>query len=339
MAIEYLNPEDRYDIEVFNRNFRQVESALNNMPPLDWLNLPDISQETGQKAVMLVHVSPSVCNKMVVKIAAGATPHVIIDWGDGAGQTTHTVMSGSNYYYVHEYDYAMLNAPATMDGHKQVIVTVKDDPDGPYEEAVNWNSFNSASDAVVNGAYYYANYGLVRDIAIQAGASNQNLQLYCSMTVFLRSIKAHNVKLISAGTSTSLSELFATGSNLIYISTTQSQLERISIPDNAYTTLSLGTQSRAKELILNLSNATVKPSFATSRCLERLELHGLRWGFTLSYAPMKREAIIALFESLGQVDMTLSESNRTIDLTALPAYPSLTDADKKIARDKGFVVT
>lgn len=30
MAIEYLNPEDRYDIEVFNRNFKAVEDAVNH---------------------------------------------------------------------------------------------------------------------------------------------------------------------------------------------------------------------------------------------------------------------------------------------------------------------
>lgn len=336
MAIEYLNPEDRYDIEVFNRNFRQVESALNNMPPLDWLDLPDISQETSQKACMLLHIGPNACNKMVMSIMADAVPNVIVDWGDGSTDTEHAVVSNKYYYYVHEYNFETLDAPLTVDGYKQVIVTVKDNPD---EEAVNWTSFNAINTLSVNGVRYYGNYSLLRDITIQAGAKNQNLQLYCNTTGLLRSIKAHNVKFISAGTAASLSELFATGTNLTTVSTTQTQLEHISIPDNAYTNLGLGTNSRTKELVLHLSNAACKPSFITSRCLERLELHGLRWGFTLSYAPMKREAIISLFESLGQADMTLSESNRTIDLTTFPAYPQLTDTDKKIARDKGFVVT
>lgn len=341
MSIEYLTPEDRYDIEVFNRNFRQVETALNSLPPLDWLNLPDLSDLPGQKICMLLLIGPDMCNKMVFNLqTAQVVPNIIIDWGDGSTTSAASVTANaSSYFYAHEYNYAALDAPTTIEGYKQVILTVEDVP-GEDATALTYFSVSAYSSGETR---LLPNYALLRKIAIQAGAS-QNLQISVSSNYLLQSIVAHNIKSLSATICEELREIEVTGENCTGISTSYAQLSYLTVPDNAYTSFSM-TNMRMEALSLNLANfsttvnaSSVLPSFSNSRSLRRLKLNGLRRGFQFSYAPMTRAAIVELFESLGQADMTLSAAARTINLTTLPAYPELTAADKAIATGKGFVV-
>ena len=71
MDLEYVNPNDRYDIGLFNRNFRAIEEAINSgtgggVPldpeivyhterPPDWLPMPEAAEN---EMYMLVHILP-----------------------------------------------------------------------------------------------------------------------------------------------------------------------------------------------------------------------------------------------------------------------------------------
>lgn len=345
MSIEYLNPEDRYDIEIFNRNFRQVETALNSLPPLDWLNLPDLSNETGQKICMLLLIGPDMCNKMVLNLqTAQVVPNITIDWGDGSTTSAASVTANaSSYFYAHEYDYATLDAPTTIEGYKQVILTIEDAPiDVDEESSEDATALTYFSVSPIAG--FFLNFSLLRKIAIQAG-TNPNLQVSLGNNYLLQSIVAHNIKDLIASGCPELREIEVTGGNFTSFSTTYAQLSYLSIPDNAYTFFSM-MNMRTEALSLNLANlsttasvSSVFPNLSNQRAIRWLKLNGLRRGFSLTFAPMTRTAIVELFESLGQADMTLSAAARTINLMTLPAYPELTAADKAIATGKGFVVT
>ena len=65
MAIEYLRPEDSYNIDVFNRNFQAVEAAVKGIRPLDWINLSDISQEKDPAVVALLHIPATYSSRKI----------------------------------------------------------------------------------------------------------------------------------------------------------------------------------------------------------------------------------------------------------------------------------
>ena len=290
---------------------------------------------------MLLLIGQDMCNRMVLQLQTNqVVPNIVIEWGDGTDSTEATYSPNTtSYYYVHDYDYETLEAPKTTDGYKQVILTVKDDPS---KEPIDLTYVAPSS---YTSSPQTSNYSLVRKVSAQAGLSNKSMQLGFGSVYLLQSIVAHNIKQVSASICPELSELKVTGDNFTYFSTTYSNLSRFNVPNNAYTTFSMGN-SRTQELILDLSNlstttstTSIFPSFTNSRFLKHLKLNGLRRGFNLTYSPMTRDAIIELFESLGQADITLPDSARTINLTSLPAYPQLTPEDKAIATGKGFVVT
>lgn len=338
MSIEYLKPTDQYDIEVFNRNFKAVEDAVKYGRPMDWINLPDVSQETRFTVVALLHVAPDVKNVFGFYIGfnsnEGAAPEVTVDWGDGAITTVQDYEANGALYYEHTYNFESIMAPMTSDGNKQVVLTIT-----APEESSNIVSISMALSGVsYNERTHYTACNLMMEIAAQA-AGNAGLNLYAASQYNLRSIKLYNVKSLSATIDKSIRELVVEGPNITAISTSYITLDKLTLPSAPYTGLSF-TNSIIQEITAgDLSQITANPSFTNCRALKSILLPGIRRKFTMTFAPLTREAFVALFNSLGTADSTLDASNRTLDFRSCPAYYDLTADDIKIVTDKGFIWT
>lgn len=336
MSIEYIKPEDRYDIGVFNRNFKAVEDAVNQVRPIDWIDLPDISQETKQTVVMLLHLQAGAVNRFGIQMQqekAGEPLMFTIDWGDGSVTTTPDYINPSNlyYYYIHDYDFTTVDEPTTGLGDKQIIVKVTENIAGTNNKII-W-FFPYFTNIVWDGVSHYTNYNLLREMAIQAG-DNTGLQINLGNNLNLRSMKGYNLTYFSSSYAVSLAEIELTGNNLKYFVATYNNVQKLHLPGSAYTALNC-SNSRMREVVINdLGNIAATPNFANSRCLERIILGGLNRAATITNAPLTREAIVEFFQNLGT-----ASGAQTLNLTTCLGYPDLTDADKQIARDKGWTVT
>lgn len=336
--IEYLKPEGQYDIEVFNRNFKAVEDAMKYGRPLDWLNLPDVSKESNFKLVALLHLEPNAKNSFGFQFVHNLNDgrplsQLNIDWGDGVVTTEADYASGAYVYYEHVYDFVSIEAPQTFYGDKQVIVTVT-----TVEEVPNITAIYPYISATYNGHGHYTCTSIVREMALQA-AQNSEVLLYGSNMHNLRSIKMYNGRGAVASGAKSLAELVVDSPNLNYLNSSYTSLDEITIQPAPYTNLTFGTSALRIIKAEDLSQAASNPSFTNSRCLTNIILYGLKRKFTLTYAPMSREAFVDLFKSLGTADSSLSESDRTLSLTTCAGYSDLTEEDIKIVTDKGFIWT
>lgn len=321
--MEYIDPSDKYDVGIFNRNFKRVEDAINGGRPLDWLELPDISNETGQKVVALLHVRKNMSNTYGFTISSDGGG-IVVDWGDG----TLSEFPYSDGTFEHSYDYDRLEAPTTSDGSKQVILTISEAP----REYADWKGVSLGSNS-------FCNKSMLRSAAFQAGDKNILMSAQAKYAISMYDIKAHNVKDVRVNDSKRTKQLIVTGTNLNTIYAASSGVEVLEIPGGCHIIVISPGSSALRELYGgDFSLCSSNLSLTNLYNLEKIELNGIRRKFTLTGAPLTREAIISLFESLGEADMNLSDSNRTLNLTGLDSYRNLTDDDKKIATDKGFII-
>ena len=347
MAIEYLRPEDSYNIDVFNRNFQAVEAAVKGIRPLDWINLSDISQEKDPAVVALLHIPATGLARFLVALE-GVDQNIpagkfLVNWGDGSGWEEHTYTGTYNTYLVHQYQYGAIDAPKTINGDKQVICTLT----FPAESTERmWDVVGFFSSFTEEGKSINVNTSLTREIAVQAGGCD-NISVSIGSNNNLSGFWGYGIESINGALCPALKEVHVTGENFVSLSGSYwggGVPLILDIPkDNPYLRFSL-TNSTLRELELhNLGYLEATPSLGTNSrgSLNRLIAGGLRRGITAQSSNsggLSREAIVEFFESLGQADMALSTGNRTLNLKGAGGYYDLTDADKQIAIEKGFVV-
>lgn len=88
--------------------------------PADWLSLPDVPEgEQGFNALFAVGPGSQNAAAFTVSLPGGAGS-VTVDWGDGV---VESVNSGA--IAQHLYDYDAISAPTTVEGFKQVIITMR----------------------------------------------------------------------------------------------------------------------------------------------------------------------------------------------------------------------
>lgn len=343
MAIEYLNPTDQYNIDVFNRNFQAVEDAVNGVRPLDWIELPDISKETSPTFVGLLHIPPLGMSNVGFMIAnnSGDTGAVkaYFDWGDGSDieEVVWTADEANNNVVTHSYRYYQINAPLNVSGEKQVVVRIFCDKSAP---STWWDYIYSPYSRNMSGVTNTFNTLLLREASVQAGSMDLVEANFASVYA-MRKFTGYNLDKITMTAARQLTSFNIYGEKLRYLSTSQFAGRKLNIPiDNPYTTVTI-TSSAIREIEFNdLSHLTSSLSYSALLNLSRLHAGGLNRGCTISSCPsLSREGIVEFFESLGQADMSLTETNRTIKFSGTPGARDLTDADKKIATDKGFLVT
>lgn len=347
--MEYIDPNDKYDVGVFNRNFKRIEDSINGGRPLDWLELPDIFQEDKFKIVILLDIKENAKNiySFILRQNTGQSVSICVDWGDGTPlpepdengiiETPHVAYQSTNYLWKHEYDYSTIDAPLTQDGNKQVIVTITANDNGENNGFSDYVLAPTTNN--IDGIRANATIGLIRECSINAVGRNK-CTLSIPFCINLRSLKMKNVGGISAADSFSIEELsiFDTVMDGPFAISMSSRLKKLQIPPGKYSSVIIGTHGIEEIIAQDLSECSANPNLGSSYALKKCLLSGLNRGFTLTQAIMTRDAIIEMLQSLGQANMSLPATNRTISLTTLPAYSELTDADKQIAIDKGFVV-
>lgn len=367
--MEYIDPNDKYDVGVFNRNFKEIEDAINEMEnapsdgrPADWLELPDISNAKIQTFVALVHLGEDENNTFAFKLIVPSTfteeeqDQIVVDWGDGTVQSAPSTVSGRNFYFTRKYDFDTINAPTTSDGKKQVIVTLTNNADKKFTTV----AFSVTEADQIEGERFNTNHSLLKELHAQLVSGNINVHvencklralvlwnayaiyanyctelenIYCKRAgeMHMLNIENSGVKDVTIDVATrGISNVLASNSSIRHLKNSMSIISDKINFDN----------SDIEELVLNKSvrNKIGVPNLENCCNLKKLILNGWVTGFVLTGAPMTREAIVNLFNSLGTATSTLTDEEKTIDLTTLLSYTELTEDDKDIARNKGFIV-
>lgn len=139
MSIEYLNPEDRYDIEVFNRNFAEIEDKINALEdanpalitpeqvyaetrPADWLPMP---MPEDNEIYLLFHIPDGLSGLIAFRVVANSLFKVetgTVRNGAFVPLTTSgNHISGTTYQAeLFAEDYGDL----TSDGFKQAMIKI-----------------------------------------------------------------------------------------------------------------------------------------------------------------------------------------------------------------------
>lgn len=157
MSIEYLNPEDRYDIEVFNRNFKEIEQRINDIEakstgrPSDWLTMP---MPEDNEIYLLLHVPDGLSGLIAFGVDGNGMFTIeagtVVDGVFVPQTTTQQHENGQGYItYQNEFfseDYGDL----TSDGFKQVMIRISGEEifgwvpatyekNGSYTTSNTWN--------------------------------------------------------------------------------------------------------------------------------------------------------------------------------------------------------
>lgn len=138
MPIKYLQPGDRYDIEVFNRNFKEIEAQINELEadnpelitpeevyadtrPSDWLPMPTPQDD---EMYLLFHIPDGVSGLIAFTVTCTGSYTVetgTVVNGVYVSQTSVSKSSGAKYEAeLFADDYGDL----TSDGYKQVMFRI-----------------------------------------------------------------------------------------------------------------------------------------------------------------------------------------------------------------------
>ena len=330
-----------------------TQSVDGYVRPSDWLPLPEV-QAGDQRLVALVAVYPHESNHLSFVVSGNYT----VDWGDGVIEDFSSGQQANKNYV-----YSGLPANDTARGYRQAILTITPQS-GQLLTSINFNVRHPAAtqntysikllDVVVAGANI--NNLVLSGSSVRAGILESfrfpgdnlitNFSNFLQGCSSLQSLPALNV---SNGTNffgflticSSLQSLPAlnvsNGTNFAGFLTSCSSLQSITALNVSNGTNFNGFLQDCSSLqsitALNVSNGTSFAGFLNN-CfsLGSVVLPGLRETCNLSNKQFSRNAIIAIFNGLATV------SAKTINISSNYGAAALTQADRDIAINKGWII-
>lgn len=335
--MKYLKPTDQYDINIFNQNFKEVENIVNAsangdyIRPLDWIWLPDISNETEETVVALVHVPQDGIARVGFTVTIGTSEVIdfscVVDWGDGVIETINSgAVTHLNAY--HQYNYDSIVAEKTVGGDKQIILRIYG-----FQSPYPVNQIIFPTSISYDGAKTL-HMSCIKEIAVQAGRNNDILYISLQSMRDLKSFCGYSIYRFNGSLLPDLKRFEVTGTNFKYFTgATIYGLRKLNIPSQNQYTYFNWTNCGSEEVDINAASITQTQSISNAYNLRKLIMRGMRYGVNASYNKMDRSALVEFFKSLG-----MAVSGATLSISNGLGFSDLTDSDKKIATDKGFTI-